>query len=107
MNLAIKTFLAVAGGAIAMVCCSQVRAQGFAQEERTTCYSWNGGNHSSGSFIECKTIKPVAKPQPVAVAAPVAQPVLMSNPVCPPQVILEPEPRKKRVYKPRPKPVCK
>jgi hypothetical protein len=45
--------------------------------DHTTCYSWNGGNHSSGSFIQCDTYK-VAEKRSAPLPAPVVQsPVMM------------------------------
>jgi len=92
---------------LAAMVASLANAQGFVDEP--TCYTWEGGHKSAGSFTKCpgpwvmpKKAAPPPPPAPV-VAAPV-----MQNVVCPPQVILEPEPvKKRRHYKPRPRPVCK
>jgi hypothetical protein len=88
-----------------------VNAQGFApltpSDPGDVCYSWEGGHKSAGSYSRCSPQVYVKPAKPVAVAAPVPQPVVMQNTVCPPQIILEPETKKKRYYKPRPKPVCK
>jgi hypothetical protein len=84
----------------------KAHAQGFVDEP--TCYSWNGGHKSAGSFSKCPqpwvvAKAPAAPPPPVVVAPPV-----MQNVVCPPQVILEPEPKKAvRRHHVRPKPTCK
>ncbi len=80
----------------------KAHAQGFVDEP--TCYSWEGGHKSAGSFSKCTRWEvakaPVAPPPPpVVVPAPV-----MQNVVCPPQVILEPEPKKAVRRHVRPKP---
>jgi hypothetical protein len=81
-----------------------VHAQGFVDEP--TCYSWEGGHKSAGSFSKCPqpwVVKKVAAPAPPAPV--VAAPVLQSN-VCPPQITVIPEPRKpKPIIKRKPKPV--
>ena len=59
-------------------------AQGM--QDSPICYSWNGGNHSSGSFIQCTpemkaaAVK-VAKELPPPVAP---SPVMMPMQSCPP-----------------------
>ncbi len=71
----------------------------------TTCYSWNGGNFSAGSFSKCRTdVIVAAAPKPVAVTvpAPVAlapSPVMMPISCAPP-----PKPVIKHKHKPKPKP---
>jgi hypothetical protein len=76
--------------------------------DHTTCYSWNGGNHSSGSFIQCDTWTvpqkkvAVAPLPPPVVASPIMMP--MSAPVTcvpPPKPVVQ----KKRVWK-KPPPKC-
>jgi hypothetical protein len=82
----------------------KAHAQGF--QDEPTCYSWNGGHKSAGSFSKCPQPFVVAKapappPAPVVVAPPI-----MQSTVCPPQVILEPEPKKAPIKrKPRPAPL--
>lgn len=74
-----------------------VHAQGF--QDEPTCYSWNGGDKSSGSFHKCNPAWVIAKAPPKPTPAPVvATPVLQSQ-VCPPQIILQPEPKKKAAPK--------
>jgi hypothetical protein len=71
----------------------------------TTCYNWNGGNFSAGSFSKCRTDVIVAAappPAPVVVPAPAPSPIMMPMQSCPPPPV--PVHRK---YKPKPKPVCK
>jgi hypothetical protein len=79
-------------------------AQGFANNDMGTCYSWNGGNHSSGSFIKCnpelQPIKKAVVPAPLA-AAPTPAPMVVPMQSCPP---IEVKPRPK-VMKKRPPPV--
>jgi hypothetical protein len=86
---------------LALVAPFAVSAQGFS--DHTTCYSWNGGNHSSGSFIQCDTYK-VAEKRSAPLPAPVVQsPVMM--PMAAP-VTCAPPPKPvvtKRKHKPLPK----
>jgi hypothetical protein len=90
--------------ALTMFAPSKAHAQGF--QDEPTCYSWNGGYKSAGSFSKCPqpwvvAKAPAAPPPPVVVTPPV-----MQNVVCPPQVILQPEPKKVRkhiTHKPLPK----
>lgn len=95
-----KSLLALA---LAFIAIAPAHAQGF--QDEPTCYSWNGGHKSAGSFSKCNhwPVVVAAAPPPAVVPAPVMQ----ASPVCPPQIILEPEKPKARHYKPRPKPVCK
>ncbi len=82
----------------------KAHAAGFNDEP--TCYSWEGGHKSSGSFTKCPSGIPAA-PTKVAAAQPapiVVPPPVMQTQVCPPQVILEPEPKKAIKRKPRPVP---
>ena len=70
--------------------------------DHTTCYSWNGGNHSSGSFIQCDTWK-----APVKVAA-VLPPPVQPSPVMMPMsapVTCAPPP-KPVLHKHKPKKQC-
>jgi len=92
-----------------LVAAASATAAGFAplslQDAGETCYSWNGGNFSAGSFSKCQPVVVIAQAAPAPPPPPA--PVLINN-VCPPQVILEPEPRKRIVHrKPRPKTICK
>ncbi len=82
-------------------------AQTFASfSQTTTCYGWNGGNFSAGSFSQCRTdmvAVPAPKPIPVTPVALAPSPI-MAPMSCPPIA----EPAKPKVYKPKPKPktVC-
>lgn len=82
-------------------------AQGFTDEP--TCYSWEGGHKSAGSFTKCPGPWVVAKkPAPAPVAAPVVAAPILQSTVCPPQVVLQPEPTKRKAKpKPRPLPTCR
>lgn len=77
-------------------------AQGF--QDEPTCYSWEGGHKSAGSFSKCgprwETAKKAAPPAPApaVVAAPVVQSV-----VCP---AATPVP-KTQIVKPKRKPPVK
>jgi hypothetical protein len=79
-------------------------AQGFADNGMGTCYSWNGGNHSSGSFVKCNAELQPAKKAAVAPAPLAAAPSPMMMPMqsCPPVVVPQ---RKPKVMKKRPPPV--
>ncbi len=69
----------------------------------TTCYSWNGGNFSAGSFSKCRTdVVMAAAPPPAPVAVPAQQvaPVVIQQSCAPP-----PAPVLKPKGKPRPKPL--
>jgi hypothetical protein len=82
-------------------------ANGFYDEP--TCYSWNGGHKSSGSFSKCNAelhawVKPhVPPPVPVAQSAPVAAPTVHQSPIMMPQSHPKPIPLKPK-HKPKPKP---
>jgi hypothetical protein len=85
-------------------------AGGFTDEP--TCYSWNGGHKSAGSFTKCNTelqawVKPhVPAPAPVAQAAPVqAPPIMMPACIHPPATPVPLKPKHK--HKPKPKPTHK
>ncbi len=89
----------------AAACAHAQPFQSFAGAD-TTCYNWNGGNFSAGSFSKCRTdVIVAAAPKAVPVTpAPVAlapSPVMMPM-SCPPPPIVTP-----RKHKPKPKPVCK
>jgi hypothetical protein len=91
---------------LAMVALSGVaHAQGFATSD-TTCYSWNGGNFSAGSFSKCHTDN-----WPVAVAQAKLPPPVQPSPIMMPQsapVSCVPPPRHIVKRKPKPKAVeCK
>jgi hypothetical protein len=81
-------------------------AGGFTDEP--TCYSWNGGHKSAGSFSKCNAelhpwVKPhVPPPVPVAQAAPVAAPTVHQSPIMMPQSHPKPIPLKPK-HKPKPK----
>jgi hypothetical protein len=101
-------YLALAGLLVAT--CSY--AGGGFQDE-PTCYSWNGGHKSAGSFSKCNAelhahVKPhVPAPPPVAYAAPVQAPPIMM-PVCqnPPPASVPLKPKVKPKYKPKPTVKC-
>jgi hypothetical protein len=90
------------------------KSQGFVDEP--TCYSWNGGHKSAGSYSKCNPpLLPVVV-QPVAVATPVTtptatpSPVVQSTPIMMP-VCVNPVPPdkpkpKRRYYKPKPHSKC-
>jgi hypothetical protein len=87
-------------------------AGGFVDEP--TCYSWNGGHKSAGSFSKCQPelqawVKPPAPP-PVAVPAVVtAPPVVHASPIMMPQSHPPAKPivkKKKPKQKPKPKCIC-
>jgi len=88
-----------------------VNAQGFTDEP--TCYSWNGGHKSAGSFSKCNAelhahMKPhVPQPAPVAQAAPVQAPPIMM-PVCqnPPPASVPLKPKHKPKHRPKPTTRC-
>ena len=66
-------------------------AQGF-PDPGPTCYSWEGGHKSAGSFFQCnpelKPFKPVAQAPVVVAPAAVKPEVLILESTCPP-----PEPK--------------
>lgn len=81
-------------------------AGGFVDEP--TCYSWEGGHKSAGSFSKCTPawVLPPEKPPVVAVAvtAPVAAPVVVhQSPIMMPQSHPAPKPVVKKKHKPKPK----
>jgi hypothetical protein len=79
------------------------QAQGFNNAE-VTCYNWQGGNFSAGSFSKCHTDVMVAQAK-----APLPPPVVAS-PVMMPQsapISCAPPPTHIVKRKPKPKPVCK
>lgn len=75
-------------------------AQGFIGNDEPTCYSWNGGNFSAGSFSKCGPRWVVAEKKAPPVVAPVVTPVAAPTPIimqsCPP-------PPAKPVFKPKKK----
>lgn len=81
-------------------------AGGFVDEP--TCYSWNGGHKSAGSFSKCTPelqawVKPAAPP-PVAYSAPVTAPAIVhQSPIMMPQSHPKPIHLKPK-HKPKPKP---
>lgn len=81
-------------------------AQGLIANDEPTCYSWNGGNYSAGSFNKCgpRWVAP-AKPAPKVVATPVASPQIAPSPIMMPQVSCAPPP--KPLVKPKRKPPVK
>ncbi len=85
------------------ILCGAVHAQGF--NDQPTCYSWEGGHKSSGSFSKCPGSIPPA-PVKVAAAAPAAPvvpaPIVQAAPV---QQTCAPPP--KPVIKPKRKPPVK
>jgi len=100
-------YLALAGLLVAV----GVHAQGF--QDEPTCYSWNGGHKSAGSFTKCTPELLAAKKPapPVAVAqqqaAPAQLPPIMmpacENPVTPVPQKVKPRPRHKPILA---KPKC-
>lgn len=72
-------------------------AAGFSDFEsapQATCYSWEGGYKSSGSFMHCGA--PLGSTRvvqaPVAEAKPVVVQPIVQTTQCPPPVVLEREP---------------
>lgn len=104
-RLTFKVALAAAVGLLAYSSFSGAHAQGFADEP--TCYSWNGGHKSAGSFSKCShwVVQAAAPaPAPVVVPAPVVQaaPVQVMQSCPPPE-----RPPIVRKHKVRPKVICK
>ena len=95
-SLVVLLLMAVAGA----------HAQGF--QDEPTCYSWEGGRGSAGSFSKCGPAWVTAAPaKPAVVAAPIVQAAPIQSTVCPPQIILQPEPKKPVKRKPKPPPkIC-
>lgn len=89
---------------IAVVTCAAIpcaKAAGFA-DSGVTCYSWNGGNYSSGSFSKCSDAWVVAaKPAPV-VPAPLAAPPTVTPVMIPMTCAPPPKPV---LHKKKPAPV--
>lgn len=88
---------------VGLVAHAPSHAQGFVDEP--TCYSWEGGHKSAGSFSKCGpawvTAKaPAPAPAPAVVASPVVSP---QAPIMMPLVNCAPTP-KKPVIKRKPKP---
>ena len=101
--LAVIGLAAATWGVIGLLGVAVARAQGF--QDEPTCYSWNGGDKSSGSFGKCNPVwvVPAKKTAPPAVqTSMVATPVV---PVCPPQITVIPEPKKAQPVKRKPKPL--
>lgn len=78
-----------------LVAAGGVQAQGFADEP--TCYSWNGGHKSAGSFSKCPqpfvvAKAPAAAPAPAVVAAPVVPaPIVQQTCAPPPKPVVKPK----------------
>ncbi len=97
------------GVALALMLAMPAFAQGFAplrlSDTGDTCYSWQGGNFSAGSFSKCQPVVVIAAapvvPAPLA-AAPTPAPVMMPMQSCPPTAV----PRKP-IIKPKRKPPVK
>lgn len=81
LNLGLLLLLALPFGA---------SAQGFYESD--TCYTWQGGNFSAGSFTKCNPPWIIVKAEPKVVATPVAQPVIQPSPVMMP-ITCAPEPK--------------
>lgn len=80
-----------------------VHAQGM--EDSPTCWSWNGGNHSSGSFIKCTPeMKAAAKAVAATIPAPLAaqpQPQMVMVPLKPmPPVVPKRKPKPRLICRP-------
>ncbi len=94
------------GLGIALMLSAGVNAQGFAplrlSDTGDTCYSWNGGNFSAGSFSKCQPVivlaqaKPALPPpvQPSPVMMPLSAPVTCAPPPHKPVIHHKPKPRK-------------
>jgi hypothetical protein len=77
-------------------------------EDSPTCWSWNGGNHSSGSFIKCTPeMRAAAKQVAATIPAPLAaqpQPGMVMVPMAPLPMVHHLQPRKR---KPKPRMICR
>ena len=103
MSPAFKTKLILAGviwGSFGLLMLHDAKAEGF--DAQTTCYTWNGGDKSSGGFAKCDTWVVAEK----KVAPPPPTPVMM--PVVPMQSCPPPEPKAtKHFIKRKPRVECK
>jgi hypothetical protein len=87
----------------ALVLTGAASAQGFVDEP--TCYSWNGGNFSAGSFTKCHhDVIAQAKPAPLP---PPVQPSPVMMPQSAPITCAPPPKPIATKHKYKPKPVCK
>ena len=87
---------------VVAVFASGASAQGFV--DSPTCYSWEGGRGSAGSFSKCSPeLMAAAKPAPKVVPAPLAAPPT-ANPVMVPMQQTCAPPPKPVVKKKRPPP---
>lgn len=82
-------------------------AAGFSDFEsapQATCYSWEGGYKSSGSFMHCGSpLVTTVVQAPVAQAKPVVVQPIVQTTTCPPPVVLEREPSPVKKALPKPK----
>ena len=83
-------------------------AAGFSDFESApvnTCYSWEGGYKSSGSYMHCGAplVTTRVVQAPVAEAKPVIVQPIMTTTNCPPPVVLEREPSPVKKALPKPK----
>jgi hypothetical protein len=92
--------------ALAVPFMASAQQGGFIGNDEPTCYSWEGGHKSAGSFHKCgPRWVAAAKPQPVPApfaAPPTANPVMVPMQSCPP--VATPQ-KKKPIIKRKPKPV--
>ena len=80
MHTAFKISMAASLAALAVIAHAQ-------WDTRTSCYTWNGGNFSSGGFAQCDTNVAIVaeKPKPIPPAPAIApSPVLMPMQTCAP-----------------------
>jgi hypothetical protein len=75
-------------------------AQGLIGNDEPTCYSWEGGHKSAGSFHKCgprwvAAAKPQPTPAPFA-APPTAAPVMVPMQSCAPPAVKKPVLKKKK-----------
>jgi hypothetical protein len=99
MTKVIMAVACIAGMVALAFAVRPAHAQGFLDEP--TCYSWNGGNFSSGSFSKCQhwevaKAPPPTPPAPVVVPAPVMQNIV----ACPPATPVPLQTHKARPKKP-------
>lgn len=104
-RLSFKVAFAAAIGVLAYSVYPGAHAQGFTDEP--TCYSWNGGHKSAGSFSKCNhwvATAPTAAPVVLAplAAPPTVAPVMVPMQSCPPL----PVPHRKPIVKRKPKVQC-
>ena len=71
-------------------------------DTRTNCYTWNGGNFSSGGFAQCDTNIAIVQEKPAPKIAPA--PIMM--PIAPMQSCPPPPKATRHIVKKKPKVQC-